>query len=91
MGAANERRKAQPSIMRSGERHGWSWQHEGVLLFHPVLFSNDVKAVFVDTFWSPEHTRSATIAPTVAPTREYTQHIQQRASGLRTNIPVRSP
>ena len=37
------------------------------LSFHPVLFSNEVKATFVDTLLSPEQTRSAMVVAIVTP------------------------
>ena len=40
------------------------------LFAHPVLFSNCVNAVFVETLFSPLQTRSATMTAIALPTEE---------------------
>lgn len=60
---------------------------DDIPLTQPVLFSNNVKASFVDTLLSPEHTSKATIAATVVPPSFMTRYFKKFISERRLDAP----
>ena len=70
IGDVNARRNAQPPEKRRVVilREDNETRQGNILFVQPLLFSNIVNAVSVDTRWSPLHTSSATIAAIVVPT-----------------------